>query len=464
MSDRIVVGGSIAALVAADALAAAGEPVRLLLPERGVGGGFAAIRREGRVLDLGVRLLELAYEGTSPTTPPLSDYRPALGAHRPYAATIDAWTRELLDGRVQEVERPRMFFDGRIVDDLYFTTDALALREALDPVERAEIAEQARAAIDEMGDDAGLLDPGRSSELEELSAAAASRRNHGERFHDRFIAPIAEKVVAGGAEDVLASMRRKIWIPLFWPATLAQACNGGDVAFRPERPFHTVSPDGCGDLVEALRARIESAECARVETAGRLERLAPTSGQELELTFSTLGAVHARRPVLGSAPGELFAAAGIDYSPTSARSVICWLEASPEDLSEEAPSLLNIVDRELPALRISSSGRGAPGTQLLTVELRHDTHEGEIPAAAIASLQRIGLLGEGASVNVVMSAAASTFALPTSTNSTYFADAHEELLGMNLEAEVVGGACDFGADALGEQIVQGLRAAEAMSA
>lgn len=463
MTEQIVVGGSIAALVAADALAARGEPVRLLLPERGVGGGFAAIRREGRVLELGVRLLELAYEGTSPTPPPLSDYRPALGAHRPYAATIDAWTRELLDGRVQEVERPRMFFDGRIVEDLYFTTDALALREALDPVERAEIAEQARAAADETGSDAGLLDPSRSSELEELSAATASRRNHGERFHDRFIAPIAEKVVAGGGEDVLASMRRKIWIPLFWPATLAQACNGGNVTFAPERPFHTVTPDGCGDLVEALRARIESAECARVETAGRLERLAPT-GKDLELSFSTLGAVHARRPVLGSAPSELFAAAGIDYSPASARSVVCWLEASPEDLNEEAPSLLNVVDRDLPALRVSSSGRGAPGTQLLTVELRHDTPEGEIPAAAVASLQRIGLLREGASVNLVMSAAAATFALPTRENSTCFAHAHDRLLGLDLDAEIVGGACDFGADALGEQIVQGLRAAEALSA
>jgi hypothetical protein len=463
MTEQIVVGGSIAALVAADALAARGEPVRLLLPERGVGGGFAAIRREGRVLELGVRLLELAYEGASPTPPPLSDYRPALGAHRPYAATIDEWTRELLNGRVQEVTRPRMFFDGRIVDDLYFTTDALALREALDPVERNEIAEQARAAADETGSEAGLLDPSRTWELEELSAAAASRRNHGERFHDRFIAPIAEKVVAGGAEDVLASMRRKIWIPLFWPTTLAQACNGGDVAFRPERPFHTVTPDGCGDLVEALRGRIESAECARVETAGRLERLAPT-GEDLELTFSALGAIHARRPVLGSAPVELFAAAGIEYAPRSARSVICWLEASPEDLNEEAPSLLNVVDRELPALRVSSSGRGAPGTQLLTVELRHDTPEEEIPAAAIASLQRIGLLREGSSVNVVMSAAASTFALPTRENSTCFAQAHDQLLTLDLDAEIVGGACDFGADALGEQVVQGLRAAEALSA
>jgi phytoene dehydrogenase-like protein len=461
MAERVVVGGSVAALVAADALSARGEDVLLLLPERGVGGGFAPIRREGRVLELGVRLLELAYEGAA-APPPLRDYRPALGAHRPYAPLIERWTRELLGERVVEVARPQMFFDGRIVDDLYFTTDALALRKALGERERAALAAEARAARAAAGCDAGLLDASRGRELAGLSAAEASRRNHGPSFHERFIAPIAEKIVPGGGEDVLATLRRKIWVPLFWPSTLAQACNGGAVAFRPERPFHTVAPDGCGGLVDALRARIEAGG-ARVETAGRLERVVPTDDGSVELTFSAAGVVRARRPVLGSAPGELFAAVGADYTPATARSVICWLEAHPEDLLA-VPSLLNVVDPEIPALRVSSSGRGAPGAQLLTVELRHDLPEDEIAGAAIGALRRTGLLAQDADSHAVMSAAASTFALPTRENAELFARAHAALAGLELDAEIVGGACDFGADALGEQIVQGLRAAEAPAA
>jgi hypothetical protein len=468
MAERVVVGGSIAALVAADALTAQGESVRLLAPERGVGGGFAPIRREGRVLELGVRLLELTYEGVGHTPPPLSDYRPGVGAHRPYAPLIEAWVRDLLGERVVEAPRPRMFFDGRIVDDLYFTTDALALREALGEQERATIVAEARAAQAATGSDAGLLDATHSLELAALSADEASLRNHGSTFHDRLIAPIAEKTVPGGGRDVLASMRRKIWIPLFWPATLAQACNGGNVAFRPERPFHTVAPDGCGGIVDALLERIESGG-ARVQSAGRLESLssagagAGAGGREesVELTFSSAGPVSACRPVLGSAPSELFAAIGADYAPTSARSVICWLEAQPEDLAQ-VPSLLNIVDADIPALRVSCSGRGAPGTQLLTVELRHDLPEEEIAPAAIAALHRTGLLREDADVHVVMSAAAPTFPLPTRENAERFAAAHAALAELDLDAEIVGGASDFGADALGEQIVQGLRAAEAL--
>lgn len=462
MPERVVVGGSFAALVAADALSGRGERVRLLLPERGVGGGFAPIRRDGRVLELGVRLLELAYEGVGSTPPPLRDYRPALGAHRPYAPLIEAWMRGLLEGRISEVPRPRMLFDGRLVDDLYFTTDPLALREALDPAERAVIARETNSARVSTGSDAGVLDPRRSVELNALNAEQASLYNHGPRFHERFIAPIAEKIMAGGAREALATLRRKLWLPLFWPATLAQACGGEEVLFRPERPFHTVAPDGCGGIIEALMARIESSPRTSVETAGALTQVAPSEEGGIELSFAGGMSLRARDPVLGPSPGELFSAAGLDYSPTSARSVICWIEVRPEDLPE-IPSLLNIVDPELAALRISSGGRGSEGMQLLTVELRHDLPEDEIASAAIKTLRRTGLLLEGAEVHVVMSAAAKTFPLPTLQNAERFARAHKSLTALSLEAEVVGGACDFGADALGEQIVQGLRAAEVLA-
>jgi NAD(P)-binding Rossmann-like domain len=459
--ERIVVGGSIASLVAADELSGRGQRVRLLAPERGLGGGFASIRRDGRVLELGVRFLELAYEGVDDAPPPLAHYRPGVGAHRPYAALIERWVGELLGERVVEVGRPRMFFDGRMVDDVYFTTDPLALREALGKDERERIVDEAREAGAALGSDAGLLDDAHAHELERISAAEASRRNHGRTFHERVIAPMAEKVVAGGGEGVMAQLRRKIWMPLFWPATLAQACDGGEVAFRPKRPFHTVAPDGCGGLVDALVERIQQ-RGGQVQSAGRLERVASGADGDVELTFSAVGPVRAWRPVLGSAPGELFGAGGAAYEPDLARSVICWLEASPEDLAE-VPSLVNVVDPEIPAVRVSSSGRGAPGTRLLTVEMRHDLLEEEIGRWAIAALHRTGLLREGADAHVAMSAAAATFPLPTRENAERFAHAQAAFAELGLDAEVVGGGTDFGADALGEQIVQGLRAAEALS-
>jgi hypothetical protein len=460
VAERVVVGGSIAALVAADALAAVGEDVRLLLPERGVGGGFAPIRRDGRELELGVRLLELSYEQTAAEVPPLRDYRAGVAGHRAYVAVVDRWTRELLGERVEQVERPRMLFDGRIVDDLYFTTDLLALRDALSESERTLIAAEARAAAAVIGCAAGLLDRSKAHELSLLDTAQASLRNHGETFHRRLIAPVADKI-AGGAERVLATHRRKIWLPLFWPATLAEACEGGAVGFRPSRPFHTIAEGEGGGLIDALLERLR-ARGVRSEVAGRLEGLAKVTGGRVELRFSGLGEVRAARPILGPAPGELFAAAGAEYRPEQVRSVICWIETSPESLRWRL-SLLNVVDPDIPALRISSGGRGAPGTQLLTVELRHDLPEDEIAPAALASLLRTGVVDPDAELEVVMSAAASTFALPTRAAAEAFTDARNALDALELDAVVVGGAAAFGADALAEQIIQGLQAAEVLS-
>jgi hypothetical protein len=165
--------------------------------------------------------------------------------------------------------------------------------------------------------------------------------------------------------------------------------------------------------------------------------------------------------VLGHAPSELFGAAGIEYAPGQARSVICWLEAPVEDV-QLVPSVLTIVDPHIPALRVSSGGSGAPGTQLLTVELHHDLPMEQIATAAQHALLRIGVVAHSAKLHEVLSAAAPTFPVPSAANVAVFARAQQRLAALGLDAEIVGGASDFGADALGEQIVQGLRAAEVL--
>src|SRR4051794_32818078 len=101
-TERIVVGGSVASLVAAEALAEAGARVRLLLPEHGVGHGFSPLRRDGRTLELGVRLLELSYEDDGGATPPLRNYHPGLGGHRPYARLVSDWVHARVGDRLRE--------------------------------------------------------------------------------------------------------------------------------------------------------------------------------------------------------------------------------------------------------------------------------------------------------------------------------------------------------------------------
>ena len=71
-SPVLIVGGTVRALITDRQLHL---PERrhsvqdLPPPERGVGGGFASLRRDGYRLDLGLRLLELGYDDPSDAAP-----------------------------------------------------------------------------------------------------------------------------------------------------------------------------------------------------------------------------------------------------------------------------------------------------------------------------------------------------------------------------------------------------------
>lgn len=460
MTDPITVtGGSIAALACADTFAAAGLSVRLLLPRKGAGGGFAPMRREGRGLELGVRLFELAYEGVEEDDiPPLADYEPAIGHHRAYTPLVRRWVQERAGDRLVQADRPRMVLDGHVVDDLLFTTDATVLRHALGDEERAAIRAEAEVAAAAQGD-AGPLADDRADELAGMSLQDASLACHGPTFHGRFAEPYAGKIV-GGTHDVLATLRRKAWVPLFWPRTLAEACGDGPVSFHPDRPFHGLTGGGAGQIVDLLLDRLRAHPRVEVREVGALEHVAPANGSGVRMDFADTGTIFARRPVIANAPSELFAAAGIDYTPEKARTVIVWLDVAASDLLW-IPGLLNVVDRADPIVRVSSGGWSATADhRILTVELAHDTDPKAAVPAVIASLKRYGILAEGASPEVAMAVAAPTFALPTADNVARFDRAHDQFIGLGLDADLAGGVTDFGADAFNEQVVQALHLTE----
>src|SRR4051794_4471270 len=185
----------------------------------------------GHKLQLGVRVLELAYEDDG-SVPPLADYEPGSNGHRPYAPLIRSWVEDLVGDRLREVAAPRVSLGGELLDDYLFTVDLTGVPPALHEDERRRVADEAAAAVRELGD-AGVL----AGDLGDTDLAAASIANHGRTFHDRFIEPLAAKFVRGGTASILAAWRRKAWMPLFWPRTVHEAFAGGTTSFRPGRTF-----------------------------------------------------------------------------------------------------------------------------------------------------------------------------------------------------------------------------------
>ncbi|MTD45419.1 hypothetical protein GKE82_14265 [Conexibacter sp. W3-3-2] len=439
-----VLGGSVAALVTADALARAGRPVALHLPARGAGGGFVALRRDGRRLELGVRALELGYEDDPAEAPPLAAYDPGFGGHRAYTPLVRRWVQELVGDRLVPLPAPQLVLDGRRHPDVHFTVDLHGLPALLGPRRTARVARGAAAAIAQHGARGIAPDAHR-----DLTLASASLANHGTTFHETLIAPLADKFLADGARRTLATWRRKVWMPLFWPATLLEACRPDGPAFRPQRRFETVAdtpgpegPDGGpGAVVAALLARLRAADAVRI---------APLEG----------------RPAAALRPGTVVGLGLRDldpaYAPERARSVLAWLEV-PHD---GPVPLVHVADPENPLARVSDSGPGRrDGTRVLCAELRHDTPKERIDADARRGLRDAGLLTAAAltTAPTVMTGAQPTFDAPTAATRDAHAAALARVRAAHPGVVLVGPATAPGADAFNEQVVAGLAAAEALT-
>lgn len=455
-----VIGGTIAALVAADTAATRCERVDLYLPERGVGGGFQPLVVDDRRLDLGVRLLELSYGDESATSnfPQLAQYRPGPAGHRPFIGWVRRYLHALLDPDLVEVDRPRMFVNGRSAPDIYFTVDLRALSSILSEDQATQIARDARRIIDDVGP-AGLLDDSFSQELWKISLEEASVRNHGAMFHRSFIEPVCRKIDPHGSAAVVAALRRKVWMPLFHPQTLWEAVTGRPVKFVPERPFHTVAKGGTGEVVTRLLKRVQSSPNVHTVRVGRVAGVRATKeGIRIDFGDSVPPAICAR-PIIGLPPEQLFNAAGVAYAPARLPLSISWVSV-PEDDLFALPSVTFVVDPDLPAYRVNNNGNDRDGAHLVSLELSHDCRVEDGEYAARRTLEAIGVLRHGGQMKLIHKVQAPAFTAPTAKNLLAFEEAIDRFNRLQLDAEIIGGASAFGADSLNEQVIQGLRAGE----
>jgi hypothetical protein len=447
----VVVGGTLSALVAADALGRSGRQVILLAPRRGLGGGFMPAERDGRRLERGIRVLELHYEGVG-EPPPLSEYEPGDHGHRPWTGLVRDWVRDLVGAdALVEVDAPLMAVNGRVGPEVLLSTDLAPIRELLDASDLDAIAREAGEAEGRLG--AGGILQGPEDEQWRTPFEVASRTHHGATLHERLIAPFCAKIRPEGAGDVPTPLRRRLWVPLFWPRTVHEVAAGLEPAFRPQRPFHTIAPGGTGEAVHRLLARLEELPSVEVRRYDAIEEIAADPGG-VRVQPRDGDALVAHRPVLALAPGELFAATGVEYAPDRVPSSLAWVEASESDLLA-LPGFLHVVEPSLDAFRITPGERtGAART--LCVELRHDVRDA---AAVRASLERTGILREGAPLTELGTFAGPTFTAPTAESVRRFEAARDAYAERGIDAIVIGGANAFGADTFNEQVMQGLAVA-----
>lgn len=461
MPDRpvVVIGSTVAAFSAADAVARHGRAVTLYAPRRGHGAGFVPLFHNGYQLPLGFRTLELVVDADHPRpAPPLSDYIPEVAGHRPYLGLLHDWFGELLSADLRELSPPQMFLNGTLCGDIYYTLDAAALTGVMAPGVEREIAAQSFARQCTVGP-AGVLSDPADPALWSLDLDSASRANHGETFHCALVRSMCEKILAGGGQDVPVALRRKLWMPLFWPRTVHEVVTGVNPAWRPtHRRFHD---SGALDPVTALCRRLARSPLVSRVDVDHVEQFS-VSGPLSTIRFGNGVEVRAEAPIIAVQPEMLLNAAGATYRPDRVTSVLAWVEVAVADVVA-TPSVVMVVDPEVPAFRISTGGVSPkPGRVLFTVELSHSVDAARVAATACDVLRVVGLVRPGAPMDVVADHRGLAFTAPTRVNHRRFDAARQRLAETGTRATIIGGCSTFGADSLNEQSIQGLYAAAAV--
>lgn len=451
--SQVVVGGSIAAFVAADQLANEGVDVELFLPTRCVGGGFAAHEIGDHRVELGSRLLDLPLDreaNESQTDLVAGD--PGSAGFRQFLPMAEAYVRELAGEDLRpvsvaltdagEVRVRDWMVDGNLSGILELIDRDRVLRERIRCEVAANLDESCRRGFGARG---LFANP---HGLAGASLLSASRAHTGRTFHERFVEPFAARIVDGGSAGVAADLHRKIWMPLFWPGTLASALAEGQLE-EPFHPSYTLRNGGLALLVERLIARVTAHPLVAVRRHGALAHIESERGASL-LQMADGARVHARLPILGVNPAELFEAVGSAYSPHRMTSTMCWVEVA----GGSVPDTLWLLDADRPVFRVSRN-QADDGPTVVCCEVAWWVRAQEIEASATAELVRAGIIEHTDQASVLTIARIEGVDAPSPQNRRRFQASQEHLGRLNLDV-IVAGASEFGADSLTEQVAQGL--------
>ncbi len=418
MESITIVGGSIGCLVAASEAARAGRHVRLIAPRRGLGSGFSSVDAGGRHVDLGARLIEVADE-----VPPPLDGKWVPGRARELSGHVMVYVEALLGAPLAALPQAKLAVNGHLADDFLATLDLSSLPDLLDPEEIGLMRRQTR--------DLAWTPEG--------TIAGASLACHGEAFHRRFVASRAEKLLPARWRHVGADVRHRLWAPLFHPTTLRAGLEGRIERGRAPVQYFAPASGVFGDVVDALRARVESSvelvlyDHLYALRAGALEvdsRVVPVAGEL----------------VLGVSFSELARLAGHAEDVEPMALDLAWIEVAADDVLVDA-AYVNVMDAANPAYRISFGGAVPEGRRVVCVELGAGAAD-----RALAATVDAGVVRRGADAIVLRTMERVNVSAPTDKNRWLVTRAKAALP----PARYIGSVRDLRADTFAEHVLQGL--------
>ena len=251
MSTPLLIGNGLAMLISAYEIGRRGQAVRLLTDGKPLGGNFSGIEIDGQKFDIGMVMLEEVIPAICSTDLRTYDSRVRNDWTR-FGKVASRWLREHVE--LVRVPTPECLFEGKRVPDYLIANRLEAMAGADQPMM------------------VPLSDPHHPSKKYEsgvydsLTYAQASRLNHGEKLHQRFIEPFVSKLLGVPSEAFLARYHRAAWVPWYYPETLAKAVRSEPTGLA-EYPFWTTPNGYVGQLVLDIREKLREMSNVTVLTS-----------------------------------------------------------------------------------------------------------------------------------------------------------------------------------------------------
>lgn len=484
----LLVGNSLAVLVAATERAYRGLETTIINPGGPLGGYFSGVTALGRLHDAGMLLYEFQSYSEPASAPSLESYDPMK---RNDVGRFCSVVRRYVHSHqhTQPASMPHMWVDGKLLPDMLLGNHAASVKALSNSsaIRRELSAIEAQVKIESRlwhpaNKTAWPLDGSAPADWmftegsKPFNCDSLSVQIHGRTLHDTVFAAFARQVMNRDASHLSALYHRMPWLPMYWPETLLSAFSAEGTTMMPTT-FHYPDQGTVAALCNQLAVLVRGIPGINL-IEDRILQVSRTA-QHFEVQTERHGRVAAHRMGWAMAPGQGVTLAGGKAAPMNHERLplILGFIKLPVDSLERSMSVVHAVSADTGVYRVTNSTQcGAPnddGFATLVVEANPNrfnsfhacgTDDAAVLKAMMRDLRTMGLVRDGARASAFeLRRFDGALPLPTHSAVSHFLADREELLKRLPGVEPMGSSAGPFAIGLSDQIVQGLQMARRTS-
>ena len=244
---RIVVGSSLAALVAVNDFSRSG-PLTWVKTNPYIGGHFAGIKHDNMLLDLGMVLLEPFGGGENFSKNEVPLKQSGLKHVEKIFSWLDKNGEFFLPIEIETKVRGAVFSDYLIADNLDFLSSLSVEEKSIIESQISQIIDSPRVPHPNLKNiDEKFL---------KMDLSYVQRNTVGDHFFTKYLNSWLNRINSGIGESLCARDHRLAWIPFYYPETIKNALFSSGSDPLEKRPFLVPAQDSIAGLVHKIHSEI----------------------------------------------------------------------------------------------------------------------------------------------------------------------------------------------------------------